>query len=349
MGRNGARMVNSRGQESGTTLREEAVMEPIHPEHPAADRVLVHLSDTHLRGGGALLAGTLDSIERLRSLVARLEASGERPDALVVTGDLADKGEPDAYATLRSIIEPAAERLHTRVIWAAGNHDDRSTLRTELLGEPAGTEPLDHTNWIGGLRLITLDTTVPGSHHGRLDPGQLEWLRGELATPAPDGTILVMHHPPIASVQPLAILVELRGQAALAEVVRDTDVRAILAGHLHYSTFGMFAGIPVSVASATCYTQDLAASVDTETGIHATRGRDAAQAYNLVHILPETVVHSVVPAAGGQSVGEVVEPGEVAGILRSHGIDPAAVTRSWGRAPGSPTGRRSGSSPAGTR
>lgn len=324
-------------------------MEPIHPEHPAPDQVLIHLSDTHLRGGGALLAGSLDSIGRLRSLVARLEASGERPDALVVTGDLADKGEPEAYATLRSIIEPAAERLQTRVIWAAGNHDDRSSLRTALLGEPADTAPLDRTTWIGGLRIIALDTTVPGSHHGQVDAEQLEWLRAELATPAPGGTILAMHHPPVASVQPLAILVELRGQAALADVLRGTDVRAILAGHLHYSTFGTFAGIPVSVASATCYTQDLAAGTDADLGIHITRGRDEAQAYNLVHVLPESVVHSVVPAAGGESVGDVVEPGRVAETLRAHGIDPATVSRRAGRSPGAPTGPRSGNSPAGTR
>ncbi|MGO1518357.1 MAG: phosphodiesterase [Arthrobacter sp.] len=345
-------------------------MEPIRPEHPAPDRVLIHLSDTHVRGGGHLLADTLDSIGRLRSLVDRLEASGVRPDALVVTGDLADKGEPDAYATLRSILEPAAERLGTRILWAAGNHDDRSNLRTELLGEPADTTPLDHVFWLGGLRLITLDTTVPGSHHGHLEDAQLRWLEAELATPAPDGTILSMHHPPIASVQPLAILVELRGQARLAEVLTGSDVRAILAGHLHYSTFGTFAGIPVSVASASCYTQDLAARADPVRGIHTTRGRDEAQGYNLVHVLPETVVHSVVPVASGVSVGDVVEPEAVAAILREHGIDPDTVGRSphsigtpatghdggaaaaqdaTGRSGPPPTGRPAGSRPAGSR
>lgn len=324
-------------------------MEPIRPEHPAPDRVIIHLSDTHLRSDGELLAGTLDSVARLRSTIARLEDSGDSPDALVVTGDLADKGEPGAYAVLRSILEPAAARLGARIVWAAGNHDDRSALRTGLLDEEAGTAPLDHTTWIGGLRIIALDTTVPGHHHGHLDADQLEWLRTELATPAPDGTILAMHHPPVASVQPLAILVELRGQAALAEVLRGSDVRTILAGHLHYSTFSTFAGIPVSVASATCYTQDLAAGADARWGIRTTRGRDDAQAYNLVHVLPETVVHSVVPVAGGGSFGEVVDPDRVAAILRGHGIAPASVGRATGRGPQAPTGRQSGSRPAGSR
>ena len=98
-----------------------------------------------------------------------------------------------------------------------------------------------------------------------------------------------MHHPPVPCVLDLAATVELRDQSRLAAVLRGTDVRAILAGHLHYSTFATFAGIPVSVASATCYTQDLTVPQG------GTRGRDGAQAYNLVHVYDDTIVHSVVP------------------------------------------------------
>ena len=98
-----------------------------------------------------------------------------------------------------------------------------------------------------------------------------------------------MHHPPLPSVLDLAALVELRDQSALAEVLFGSDVRSILAGHLHYSSTGTFAGIPVSVASATCYTQDLSVPAG------GTRGRDAARAFNLVHVYGSTVVHSVVP------------------------------------------------------
>jgi Icc protein len=85
------------------------------------------------------------------------------------------------------------------------------------------------------------------------------------------------------------VLVELRDQGPLAEVLEGSDVRSIIAGHLHYSSTGTFAGIPVSVASATCYTQDLTVPVG------GTRGRDGARAYNLVHVFENTVLHSVVP------------------------------------------------------
>lgn len=295
-------------------------MATIQAEHPRPRHFLLHVSDTHLLGDG-FLSGTLDAHAHLRRVFNQMRDAGGSPEAIIVTGDLADRGEPEAYVRLREIAEPAAEALGARLIWAMGNHDDRGALREHLLGESPTTEPLDRIYWVGGLRVITLDTTVPGFHHGELSRAQLEWLADELTLPAPDGTVLAMHHPPVPCVQDLAVLVELRGQAALADVLRGTDVRAILAGHLHYSTFGTFAGIPVSVASATCYTQDLARAVDPATGIRPTRGRDAAQAYNLVHVYADSVLHSVVPASDGATVGREVAAADVARTLAEAGIE----------------------------
>ncbi len=273
-------------------------------EHPRPTHLILHLSDTHLLGGSGPLYGTVDSAGRLRQILAEVEASHARPDALVFTGDLADKGEPAAYERLRSIVEPVAERAGARVIWAMGNHDDRAAFRTTLLDGVPSTAPVDVVYDVNGLRIITLDSSVPGHHYGKITREQLDWLRAELATPALHGTLLSLHHPPVPCVLDLAVLVELRDQAGLAEVLRGSDVRAILAGHLHYSTNAMFAGIPVSVASATCYTQDLMVPIG------AMRAQDGAQGFNLVHIYPETIVHSVVPIGTYPSVGEVVSAAE---------------------------------------
>jgi Icc protein len=195
-----------------------------------------------------------------------------------------------------------------------GNHDNRANLRKGLLDQPGNDAPLDHSYFINGLRVITLDTSVPGFHHGELSQSQLEWLDRELETPAPDGTILALHHPPVPSVLDLSVLVELRDQASLAAVVRNSDVRTILAGHLHYSTTGTFAGIPVSVASASCYTQDLNVPVG------GTRGQDGGQAFNLVHVYEHTIVHSVVPLGSSTTVGEYVTPEETARRLEAAGV-----------------------------
>jgi 3',5'-cyclic AMP phosphodiesterase CpdA len=289
-------------------------MEPIEAEHPRPRHFLLHLSDPHLLGGTAPLHGVVDSDALLRQLFDEVRASGARPEAVIFTGDLADRGEPEAYAKLRAIVEPACQDLGAKVIWAMGNHDNRENFRTGLLDVPADDSPVDHTYFINGLRVITLDTSVPGFHHGELSPEQLEWLEDELATPAPDGTILALHHPPVPSVLDLAVLVELRGQAALAGVLRNSDVRAILGGHLHYSTTATFAGIPVSVASATCYTQDLNVPVG------GTRGRDGGQAFNLVHVYEHTIVHSVVLLGDTPAVGELVTAAEAQRRISAAGI-----------------------------
>lgn len=289
-------------------------------EHPRPNHCLLHLSDTHLVEGGNLYGG-VDSTATLQRLLGDVQASGVRPDALVFTGDLTDRGEAGAYDRLRALVEPVAEALDARIIWAMGNHDDRANFRSRLLDQQPSTGTVDRVHDLDGLRVITLDSTVPGKHHGELLRDQLDWLAGVLASPAEFGTILAMHHPPVPTVLDLAVLVELLDQKALADVVRGTDVRSIIAGHLHYSTTATFAGIPVSVASATCYTQDL----NVEPG--AIRGRDGAQAFNLVHVYDDTVVHSVVPIGSYDTVGEYVHADEVARRLERAGVRIADSTR----------------------
>jgi len=118
-------------------------------EYPRPDYFLLHLSDTHVLADGGRLYDQVDSTRHLAELFAEVEASSGRPDAIIITGDLADKGEPDAYALVRSIVEPAAARLGARVIWVMGNHDDRSAFRAELLGQPSSTAPIDRVDYIG--------------------------------------------------------------------------------------------------------------------------------------------------------------------------------------------------------
>ena len=258
-------------------------------QYAPARRTIVHLSDTHLMGGKVPLGGRYDTTANLTRALEAVERTGVRPDAVVITGDLTDLGEPDAYRALKATVEPVAARLGAPLVWVAGNHDERPALRSELLGLAPTQEPITQVWDLDGLRLIALDTSVPGWHHGDLDDAQLTWLRQALATPAPLGTILAMHHPPLPSHIPFFDILELRDQPRLAEIVAGSDVRSILAGHLHYSTSGMFAGVPVSVAAATCYTMNLA-----RTPVEV-NGMDAGQSFHLVHVYDDTITHAVVP------------------------------------------------------
>lgn len=266
-------------------------------QHAPARRVILHLSDTHLLGGDRLLGERYDTAANLRRTLDAAESTGIRPDAIVFTGDLTDLGEPEAYRALREAVEPWAERLGAPVVWVAGNHDERPALRAELLDVEASLEPVTGVWDLDGLRIIALDSTVPGWHHGDLDAAQLQWLRDELATPAPLGTILALHHPPLPTHIPFFDILELRDQPGLAAAIAGSDVRAILAGHLHYSTSGTFAGVPVSVAAASCYTMDLARPAD------EVNGMDAGQSFHLVHVWDDTITHAVVPVVDADTSG----------------------------------------------
>jgi 3',5'-cyclic-AMP phosphodiesterase len=283
----------------GDKAAARAYPEPVTQlgQHPDPLHTIAHISDTHFLDGGALLYGAITTEKNLRRALEKLTTSGVNPEAIVFTGDLADLGEPDAYRRLRAIVEPVAHELGAEVIWVMGNHDERLQYSKELFDLEGSEAPQDRVYDIGGLRIISLDTTVPGYHHGELEPAQLEWLAGVLATPAPHGTLIAVHHPPIP--EPLLwamAMLELDGQDAFAKVVRGTDVIGILGGHLHYTTHSTFAGVPVSVAAATCYTMDLA------DGAKLLSGVDANQAFNIVSVYEKQVVHTVIPLLSAAEV-----------------------------------------------
>lgn len=275
--------------------------------------MLVQLSDLHI---------DLDHPGRLatvRSALHHVEASGLAVAALVLSGDLTDSGDPAAYRALRAVVEPAAERLGAPVVYAMGNHDERATFRRELL-DGAGDEPYDHVVRVGGLRLVVLDSTVPGRPQGLLRDEQLAWLGAELAEPAPLGTVLVLHHPPVPTAFAPMRDVALQNPRALAAVLTGGDVRMILCGHAHHAGASALAGIPVWIAPATAHRAELLSPAG------RARGR-AGAALTRVDVYPDTVVAAA-------------EPLDAAEILMD--TDAHALTEAMQAAAGRQT-RRSGS------
>src|SRR3546814_4906113 len=118
-----------------------------------------------------------------------------------------------------------------------------------------------------------------------------------LSTPAEHGTVLALHHPPIpVPMMPQAAVIELHDMDRLAPVVEGTDVRIIVGGHYHYSTYSTFAGVPVSVASASCFTTDVAPRDRLISGV------DGHQAFTMMHVYDDRIVNTVVPLADAPEV-----------------------------------------------
>ena len=214
---------------------------------------------------------------------------------MVFTGDLADKGETEAYLRLRTMVEPVCRSLGARVIWAMGNHDNRANFRAAFPTLRSQQAPDRWTTATSSTACASSPWTPPCPATTTASCPSRSWTGWRRSWPRRRRTARSWRCTTrrCPSVLDLAVLVELRDQAALAAVrARARTSAPSSAGHLHYSTTATFAGIPVSVASATL----LHAGPQRSAG--GTRGRDGAQAFNLVHVYEHTIVHSVVPGIG---------------------------------------------------
>jgi 3',5'-cyclic AMP phosphodiesterase CpdA len=208
--------------------------------------LLAQLSDLHL---GANWEG-VDPRPRLEQVIEAVRLLPNPVDAVVVSGDLtADGGDEDSLLARQLL-----DRFEAPVHVLPGNHDLRASLRTafELPGE--GDDPIDYSVEVGELRLVILDSIIPGEDRGALGAEQLRWLDEELGKEPERPAILAMHHPPLTTGIPEwdGINLVAPEREALAEVVgRHPQLRAIVGGHLHRIAASALAGCPVLSAPST--------------------------------------------------------------------------------------------------
>jgi Icc protein len=208
--------------------------------------LLVQLSDLHI---GADENG-VDPVPHLEAVVGAVRSLPNRPDAVLVSGDLTDDGAEDGYHVARELLGRLEVPLHV----LPGNHDDRGRLRGAFDLPGRGDEPVRYSADVGELRLVVFDSKVPGQDPGRYDPEQLRWLDAELGAESERPTLLALHHPPLATgiEEWDGINLEPGQLPLLAEVVsRHPQVRAIVGGHLHRIAASALAGVPVLAAPST--------------------------------------------------------------------------------------------------
>jgi 3',5'-cyclic AMP phosphodiesterase CpdA len=208
--------------------------------------VVVQLSDPHI---GATWADG-DPVAGLAIAVASIRRLRPAPDALVLTGDLADTLADSEYALLLASLEGIDAPCYA----LPGNHDDRDGVRRHfgIAGEP-GT-PVQYAVELGALRILMLDSTRPGADPGEFDAGRLAWLEDALSADPRTPTLLAMHHPPLVTHVPGldALALASGDRAALADVVRPhPNVMLIIAGHVHRAISGELAGRRVLSAPST--------------------------------------------------------------------------------------------------
>ncbi len=211
--------------------------------------LICQLTDLHVRPVGVaanLVSETNAFTERAFTVAAALPS---KPDLILITGDLTEAGQAEEYRNLAAILR---RTLSQPVHVIPGNHDRRDMLRAELghlpgvLSDPVFVQYTieDHP-----VRVIMLDTLVPGANHGALTGTRLEWLDRTLAEQPSRLTLIGMHHPPFITGIPHMDRINLQDAAAFTSVIaRHRQVERIICGHHHRPVFGRCAHAIVSIA-----------------------------------------------------------------------------------------------------
>lgn len=227
--------------------------------------IVAQISDTHIvapaarfrapfhsPGSPERVYAEVDTARHLARAVAALNELAPRPDIVVVTGDLVDRGDPAEYEHVRALLAPLA----MPVFVIPGNHDAREPLRRAFAGDgylPAG-EFLQYAIDDYPVRLVALDTLVEGAHHGALCAERLGWLDRTLAAAPDRPTLVMMHHPPFPTAIAYMDNYGLENAAALADVLeKHRQVERVLCGHLHRAIDRRFAGTVAGTAPSTAH------------------------------------------------------------------------------------------------
>ena len=242
--------------------------------------LILHLSDTHLDGTDSPNSYGVNSWQSLRQLLKDLQ-DVQNINLVVVSGDIADDGSSGAYQAARQFVGDFARTRNVPTIYSTGNHDDRHAFTDALSSghlDASGQDRAEHViasvegeraavSFVDGIRVVTLDSLVPGKGYGLISQTQLLWMREVLAAPAPKGTVLVFHHPPITLDVEVQRALGLQNPQELADAIRGTDVQVILCGHFHMQIFGYLDTTPVWVTPGVINRIDLTAPARTERAV----------------------------------------------------------------------------------
>jgi 3',5'-cyclic AMP phosphodiesterase CpdA len=215
--------------------------------------VIAQITDTHIRPEGTLAYGRVDTAPYLANAVRHLLGLKPRPDVVLATGDLVDGGTPEEYRRLRELLAP----LPMPVYLIPGNHDDRAALVEAFRDHsylPMKAPFLHYVVEGYPLRLVALDTLVPGQVGGLLCEERLAWLQARLGEAPDRPTLIFMHHPPFTTGITHMDAHGLANTREFVEVVRRyPQVERIVCGHLHRPIQARVGGTLATTAPSTAH------------------------------------------------------------------------------------------------
>ena len=182
---------------------------------------------------------------RFRATLARILEGPNRPDMLVLSGDITDNGDLDSFQKTAALLAECPFPVWPMV----GNHDTREALVQAFPQVRLDGGFLHYALERDGMRLLLLDTLENGRHGGGFCEARAAWLTAQLDAAPDTPTVLFMHHPPVVSgidwMDPVPDETWIRRFGAAVE--GRAQIRAIHCGHLHRPLATTFRGIPLHV------------------------------------------------------------------------------------------------------
>ncbi|RYE62548.1 phosphodiesterase [Neorhizobium sp. DAR64861/K0K2] len=210
---------------------------------------ILQITDTHLMLSGQSVNG-VDPEKQLRAAVADVLEKHADADLLVMTGDLCNHGDPEAYDILKDILAPVPFEVRLML----GNHDDRPNFRAAF---PA--HPIDANGYVQSFldtefgRLVFLDSHEGGVIGGVFGEDRMAFLDEALEGAGKHPVTVFIHHPPIdcgiAHFDHIGMHDDGRIMRRLAG--HKAGIRHIVFGHIHVPMSGTSAeGIAYSSGQA---------------------------------------------------------------------------------------------------
>ena len=206
---------------------------------------LIQVTDSHIGEHREHRLAGICTYDTFRQVLADIAALTDRPDMLMVSGDVAAQGKQQAYKLFAEQIR----FVDIPYAWMPGNHDDFELMQTSVTAAPYWPL-LEFGDW----RVISLNSAVKGQVGGTLSESELDFLAATLDNESAHPVIIFIHHPPVPvgcewiDQQSISNAVELEKIIASAG-----NVKAIFCGHVHQEFVTAWAGCHVYTTPSTCF------------------------------------------------------------------------------------------------
>jgi Icc protein len=219
--------------------------------------LIVQITDMHVSVPGKLFGKRVDSRAAFERTISRVLSLKPQPDLVLLSGDLVETGVAEEY----DFIVPQIARLACPVLAVPGNHDIRDEMLRKL-PQCVQQQSGGHLSFVHDelpVRIIGLDTIIPGDVHGEICERRLAWLHDVLPK-SNKPTMIAMHHPPfltgLVAMDNYGII---RGLPEFKAIIAEHSktICAIVCGHAHRMIAGNISGVPVLLAPSSAFPFEL--------------------------------------------------------------------------------------------